>query len=808
MISNEQNNIGKKSKNIYSVWFKIDLHIHTDLSKKTKKGDYNGNFSIKILHKKLKDQDVQVFSLTDHNIINTQAYEEYYTKYTSETDPLLLLGIELDIDRKGKTYHALLIFNYNDINSVKNVSNRLENKYKEKSLNFNERKLSLDEITEIFPEDDFFFIPHAGNKNSIIKGYEGEIKEAQLMLILFQSPLEKVQEKRRHYFNCSFDNFLKEPFRNKNDYAYIEFSDNHNIDEYPCKHKGNKGNHEFYYIKGSKNFETLRLAFIDPKSRIKSSPDFKMLKKSRNYIESLKIQSSSMNSNLLFSPHLNVIIGGRSSGKSLLMNIIHRCITQLNPNKKYDKYIEEKELEVLIKSEFDSSFVDEITVETSIIQIDQGDIIRYFEDKKLEDLARKTGKIDDYNKAKQIFIKRKSQLENLINELQLIYEEAFDLDVTKKIVLHKRTIDRSLSNVYVFNVDFSKIEKNFPNKKTFTDNEFLLSSMLEKLMELKSSGYFSFSDQEDQVFKDFEKLIQKKKKEIDLAIITRSQIENFLKKVKENVQEANSTLTKEGQDRAQANDIINNIITDTRKIFSTLNNLKRIIDKIESYDYSYKEEIILDSESKLCLEVHSKDKINDYIIDSVKDAKTQNLYLCLLQLLNGNKQVKSYRDNKPESLKKKINKNFTFLYNLFDNPEDFLEYKDETNSKNNSPGYNSEKYLQVVLNNPESNLIFIDQPEDNLGNKFISQSLVDLIRELKFHKQIFLVTHNPAIVVYGDAESIIRARNDKNEITYTQIKLEDELSQREICSVLDGGEYVFDNRAKKYNINKLLNPEV
>ena len=257
----------------YSVWQKIDLHIHTDWSKKTKENDYVGTFSVETLHEKLKDQDVQIFSLTDHNIINIPAYKEYYETYNSETDPLLLVGVELDIERKGKTYHSLLVFNCSDSQSAEIINNRLEEKFNAKSLGLTERKLTIDEITEIFPEDDFFFIPHAGNTASIVDGYTGEIEEAQKMLILFQSPLEKVKEKRRQVYNHNFDQVLYEAFRNKDDYAYIEFSDNHNIQKYPCVHKGDKGDHEFYYIKGSKNYETLRLAFIDPKSRIKSSLD-------------------------------------------------------------------------------------------------------------------------------------------------------------------------------------------------------------------------------------------------------------------------------------------------------------------------------------------------------------------------------------------------------------------------------------------------------------------------------------------------------------------------------------------------------
>jgi DNA repair ATPase RecN len=133
-----------------------------------------------------------------------------------------------------------------------------------------------------------------------------------------------------------------------------------------------------------------------------------------------------------------------------------------------------------------------------------------------------------------------------------------------------------------------------------------------------------------------------------------------------------------------------------------------------------------------------------------------------------------------------------------------LKYGDKSTSKGNSPGYNSEKYLEILLSQAESNLVFIDQPEDNLGNNFIAETLVRMIRRQKFKGQVFLVTHNPAIVVYGDAESIIIATNDDQRISYRQIVLEDRQAQREVCRILDGGEYIFDRRAKKYNIKRIL----
>jgi predicted ATP-dependent endonuclease of OLD family len=793
--------------NKYSFWQKIDLHIHTDWSKKTKNNDYSGIFSVKMLHEKLTEQKVEIFSLTDHNIINLGAYKEYYEKFCSDSDSLLLLGIELDIERNDKTYHSLLIFDCDNYDSAKRINDRLEEKFKEKDLPIMERKLTIEDIIDTFPEDDFFFIPHAGNTASIVDGYKGEIEEAQKMLILFQSPLEKVPEKKRQIYNDNFGKILYDAFRNKDDYAYIEFSDNHNIQRYPCKHKGDSGDHEFYYIKGSKNYETLRLAFIDPKSRIKSSEELCNINQERNYIETLNIKSNSYinDSTLEFSPHLNVIIGGRSSGKSLLMDILSRMIDQLGKETKYD-FIEEG-LESTIKSKFDEGYKTITSFDTSIIQINQGDIVNFFEKNKLEELAQKTGKTEQYNEAKDNFRGKKTELEGCINDLINRYKNAFNLDISKKVIIHNHVINKYLSNEFLFIVDVDSIKDLHEQHDILSENCELLSSLIDGIDKLNKSGYFDFSKEEYQSIKSFDELIRKKKEEVDKDISIRNLIDAFLGKVNHNINVANSQLSSEGQEKAQAQSSIKEKITDIGILFKSLYDLRCITERLETYNISHKEEIGLDSCSKLCLEVNSNDQISELIIDGIKDADCQNLYICLLKLLYKDYAIKNYGNNIPENLEKKINKQLEYLFSDFDNPSDFLEYNDGSNSKNNSPGYNSEKYLQEILDNPSSNIILIDQPEDNLGNKFISDELVNFIRELKFKKQLFLVTHNPAIVVYGDAESIICAQNNNNRISYDQIKLEDVSSQKEICSILDGGEYIFDNRARKYNIQKLLTKE-
>ncbi len=97
----------------------------------------------------------------------------------------------------------------------------------------------------------------------------------------------------------------------------------------------------------------------------------------------------------------------------------------------------------------------------------------------------------------------------------------------------------------------------------------------------------------------------------------------------------------------------------------------------------------------------------------------------------------------------------------------------------------------------------IDQIEDNIDNKYISENLVSIIRKLKNKMQIILVTHNPSIAIYGDAENIIICENDGAIITYKQGGLENVEVRHEACEILDGGDIAFRNRMQKYNIEKL-----
>ncbi|MDE0216029.1 MAG: AAA family ATPase [bacterium] len=137
-------------------------------------------------------------------------------------------------------------------------------------------------------------------------------------------------------------------------------------------------------------------------------------------------------------------------------------------------------------------------------------------------------------------------------------------------------------------------------------------------------------------------------------------------------------------------------------------------------------------------------------------------------------------------------------------PEDTVtvEYQDQNNKKwkdlsQGSPGQQTAALLAFVLGYG-SEPIILDQPEDDLDNTLIYDLLVSRLREAKFERQVIVVTHNPNIVVHGDAELLISLAsvNGRTKIT-RQGGLQEEGVREEICRVMEGGREAFERRYQR-----------
>lgn len=113
-----------------------------------------------------------------------------------------------------------------------------------------------------------------------------------------------------------------------------------------------------------------------------------------------------------------------------------------------------------------------------------------------------------------------------------------------------------------------------------------------------------------------------------------------------------------------------------------------------------------------------------------------------------------------------------------------------------STGQKCTAVLPILLCVSEHPLL-IDQPEDNLDNRFISEIVVEKLKESKIARQLVFATHNPNLVVLSDADRIFVLNSAGNASrVITQGSVDD--CKSEILSLLEGGADAFQKRRERY----------
>jgi hypothetical protein len=121
-----------------------------------------------------------------------------------------------------------------------------------------------------------------------------------------------------------------------------------------------------------------------------------------------------------------------------------------------------------------------------------------------------------------------------------------------------------------------------------------------------------------------------------------------------------------------------------------------------------------------------------------------------------------------------------------------------------SQGQRSAALLAFLLAFGEEPLV-LDQPEDDLDNHLIYDLIVRQIRENKLRRQLIIVTHNPNIVVNGDAElvHVLDFRGGQCRVV-VRGALQENSVREEVCHVMEGGREAFERRWKR--LGRRINP--
>jgi ABC-type nitrate/sulfonate/bicarbonate transport system ATPase subunit len=116
-----------------------------------------------------------------------------------------------------------------------------------------------------------------------------------------------------------------------------------------------------------------------------------------------------------------------------------------------------------------------------------------------------------------------------------------------------------------------------------------------------------------------------------------------------------------------------------------------------------------------------------------------------------------------------------------------------------SPGQRSSAMLPLIALAEPTPLV-IDQPEDNLDNRLVGQVLTNILAWLKERRQIIVCTHNPNIVVSGDAEQVIvlDALSDRKGGVLRHGSIDNDDIVQSVIEIMEGGAEAFHARQQRY----------
>ena len=205
------------------------------------------------------------------------------------------------------------------------------------------------------------------------------------------------------------------------------------------------------------------------------------------------------------------------------------------------------------------------------------------------------------------------------------------------------------------------------------------------------------------------------------------------------------------------------------------------------------------------------DENRSRIFETNYDELISNISKMFNEIMNSEYRIKTI--SKKEAVKKLLN---DYFYDYWE-----ITYKNDKLGEM-STGKASFVILMLIIGLSKSKSpILIDQPEDNLDNRSVSENIISYLRNKKIERQIILVTHNANIVVNADAENVIvanqKGQNDKEtssiykfdyingaiENTFAKIETETDLLKsmgikEHIADIVEGGKEAFKNRERKY----------
>ncbi len=883
-----------------SEWRKWDLHIHTKDTNKNDNftsTDFN-SFCITLFKKALKN-DIKAIGITDYfeisnykkvrgfvdNIESSSGFDEQEIENIKNI--FLLPNVELRIlpaTGSGGLINIHCLFNPND-----NFMGTLENDFFGSLEDSDGNKMNRAGLVTLGKTSDSTLPDEAAYKKGIkefhlepsklIKLFKDKekLKENTIIVVsnsnndgasalqehykLFENETGSLDGVRRNIYKLSDAIFSGNP----NDREFF-LGEKNGCDESsvinkcgslkPCVHGSdahcedklfNPDENRFCWIKSDLTFEGLKQILCEPKDRVKIQANKPEEKSGYHVIKSIEIDNDICKQKIVLNPNLNTIVGGRSTGKSTLLQLIaHRVNPNIPDIKQFITNIPQEAVKIIWQDNeenkdrdiefFPQSHMYEIArnlnkknklIQDIIEEKDGESLIKNYkkscENNKniiqtnLDDLFKLQENIDEL----AVTLKEKGdegglrkEIENIQNKIKDSQQDgSFSEDELKQYEKIKKQIleleqlqkkqEKDKDEIVVLK-DEDLFDSSFSYK--FNQLSELNSKAIQETFDsIKKQAVTSWQSQLTAKLSEIDELLEKYKNEIRV----KKESDAFKKgsdQLEQNKQykELNDRLSIESKKMAEITSLqkkLANINTQKKALFEqTIQNHVLFSTKIDELicgfslvhdDIEIKIEKVYRHEKCkellkdfINLQSHNRQVfVNEWGSKYEADSKS-NIEGFLQQALENKIELKAYKEIK-DLTKGLLTENwFSISYEL--------TYQNDTFNKM-SDGKKAFVILKLLLEFSHKECpILIDQPEDSLDNRAIYNELVAYLKQKKKYRQIILVTHNANIVVNADAEEVIVANQhgedskNQNNIKFQYItgSLENTKSKEENLDII------------------------
>ncbi|MEX2460247.1 MAG: PHP domain-containing protein [Paenibacillaceae bacterium] len=870
-----------------SQWRKWDLHIHSTYSKESR-----AKLTIKNIFDSAIASGISVVAITDHS--NVKALDEIW-KVHAETFEFegtehnysdyieFIPGVELKTDKGNKPIHMIALFPKQidmDTYVEKVDTNFLETNFLSKvgcsdsdiraagngdyNAGLLDSDVNFENTCQLVRELGGVIIVHNGTKYG---GFDQGLSHVP--------SIDPTVEELESHFNalkvrlmsecvdiCEIPNASKSNLRDR-DFYLKKFGK-------PCiissdSHENYEGL-KYSWIKADPSIEGLKQVLFEPQYRLHlgDSPPFNPVHK----IERLLIDFPAntmingemfcikQKTEIVFSPNLTCLIGGRGSGKSTILNLLHEKLQQgknnffknFKLNLPKDKYIkdfvlidgdeEDKIIEFFSQNEIEEfalnfekftesifprilKFGDNSSLNTASTELD-----KYLQ--KLDTHIKNILNLYTLKETASHYEKKKKTQENIVSSLN----DATYLELSQKMDQEDKETRRIKASQEKFEAFVKSLQVLITEHQIIkVENEYdIHRDMLIKLIQVSIEPY---SDQNQ-----FTEINQLHAESAERLEALKQELISYL--------ESKGLKDENLADVTSATEEVNRLDDLLLSTNIEIEGINKLINEF-SFEDSLKQAYILEINRKV--DEHNKSLTNlssqvkpiglKYEFNSEK-AKLHLLKLMMTEFSNlesfqnikQNDVEKHLFSIEPEALTDKSSyieslqrisntktKTSIAMVDYFSNDVNFVSFKlhvkraysdvnafrvirvnyDGKQLENTSFGQRCTAAIILLIklgNTP----IIIDEPEAHLDSMLVANYLVELIKESKQHRQIIFATHNANFAINGDAELInileVDLRNETNIIPTT---IEDLLNRDKLLQ-LEGGKIAFQTREKKYKI--------